>query len=240
MAITFDNLKTEIARVGGFDADDDDTALISFARTGLRRISADGNWKWLRAAFTVTLVEGQHNYDLVGSSADDVAADFSRMDIRSLRFSGRQSRAMWTTPGVIDADLGPEWRDAGTSNGSVEWATRMGTELWLARKPSAAFIADKPTLFGYYWRSESDSDGETLYLPDEFLTCATHAGLAFAGAFSEDDDRSREYLDMYQSTDLVHMRGFRSEVGEVGTLEDPDWMRSNYSGAGDYGDADSY
>ena len=74
MSITFDELKIEIARVGGFDIDEDDEALIAFARTGLRRISADGNWKWLHAAFSMTLVEGQHNYDL--------AVDWRHLDRR--------------------------------------------------------------------------------------------------------------------------------------------------------------
>lgn len=231
MAVTIDDLETEIASVGGFDATEEASTITRFAIAGLRQISLAGAWPWLKAAFNFDLVEGQYAYDI----PTYVGADAMRLDVQSLRFGGDRAPLTWTRAEAIDTHLGAEWKADATPDGSVEFAARMGNELWLARKPSDTWIASKPTLYGYYFRREPTTDGATLYLPDEFLPCALHASLAY-GWLAEDDPRASEMMMRFEQTDLPRMRGFQQQIGDFDRLEEPDWMRYGHEGWGNYGD----
>ena len=230
MAITFEDLETEIARVGGLDTDgtDDATSAEAWAKAGLRKLARAGAWPWLRYAWTYTFVA--LDYDIAISS---LASDLWRIDTRSLRYGGKGTHLAWGTPESIDGRVGFDWRE-NTIGGTPLYATRMGVELWIAPKPSATFVASNPTLYGYGWRSEPSTG--TLYLPEEFLEVAVDAGLSFGWA-EEDDPRAVEKERMFRQVHLPEMMSLHMDVGDLDRMFGPSWSYNAYESIDDYGDA---
>lgn len=241
MAITWGAFKDEVAALGQLDTVDDANMVSVWAKGGLNRYVNAGAFVWLKNTFEVTLVEGQYSYPFNGHDGDDTddfATDLFRFDTKSLRFGGKRTYLIWTPSHLaLDASLGPDWKDSATDNAGLQYATRFGNNLWVAKKPSASFIADHPTLYGYYWRSENTENGDAgiLYLPDTFLEHVVIAALAY-GLKTEDDPEWSRYQDLWRTVYLPEMFSATLDVGANDQMLTPNWANYDHDGFGQYGD----
>lgn len=230
---TFDQLSQEVANIGGLEYAAESAKANAWAKAGLRHIARCAPWPWLRAQFSIALVADTYEY-----AFSTYLSDCFRLDTRSVRYgAGREARLRWRNDDFIDAFYGPGWKDSGGVAGNPEFVTRFGNALWVARKPSVAFIASNPTLYGKYWRTEN-YDG-TLYLPDEFFECAVHAALAHGWA-EEDDARAEQYKQLFKTQDLVEMMGATLDVGAEDRMQIPAWAHHPYEGINDLDDEASW
>jgi len=189
---------------------------------------------WLRRSFEVTLVADQYNYAMA-----DIASDLWRIDSKSLRYGDRSTFLTWGDLDAIDSELEPSWKDAATASGTPQYATRQGLELWIAGKPSEAFVADHPTLYGYGWRMENISEDSGansgyLWLPQPLMGAAVTGALAY-GWDEEDDPRADKMLGRFQNVWVPRLRAFEFDSNVNNTMIAPSFAYDNEIGD-DYGD----
>ena len=235
MPKTFTQLSAEVARVGGLGTSADDlTSADAWAEQGLMKISTDGAFEWLRKAFEINLVADQYNYAL-----SDIDETIWRIDSRSLRYGGRGSYLNWGQLDAIDSELEPSWRDSDGTSSTPQYATRVGLEIWVAGKPSAAFVAEHPKVEGFGWCTDNVAEDATvnggkLLLPDPFFQAAVTAALAY-GWDEEDDPRADKMLGRYQNLWLERMRSLELNVNANHAMIAPSYVYDASMGD-DYGD----
>ncbi len=228
MPNTFATLSADVAAVGGLDYTSESTASDRWAKGGLRLIGRTGAWEWLHAHTSIGLVASQYNYAL-----ETYASDLQRIDTRTIRYGSQYIK--WGHITRIDELLGPSWKDAGATEGTPEYMTRVGGELWLARTPTAAFVAANPNVSFYYWKSEAFTDAANILLPDDFYECAIDASLAF-GFTQEDDPRGDALLRRVMDVHIPEMRGFNMLIGSKDRMADPRHFIADESRLDGYGD----
>lgn len=232
---TFTDLETEIARYGGMGSDTLDTASVTaWAKGGLRMIERAAPFPWYETALSWSLVADQYAYELY-----DIDAAVWRMDTRSFRYGGETEKLRWGVVRSIDAALGPSWRDAATASGTPQYICRMGTQLWVAGKPSAAFVASNPTVYAYGWRHDNyDEDvsvnGGRLLLPDAYFEVAVECALAY-GYHEEDDPRAETFLSRFRQVHYPEMLG-TLDVGANDQMRAPRWASISHDTVENYGD----
>lgn len=219
---TFTELSQEVARIGGLEYANESASSDAWAKAGLRAIARAGAWPWLKASFELSLVADQYAYNF-----SDIASDLFRLNTRTIRYGGPNSFLRWVDEDTVDADLGPAWKDSGTDGGTPKYVFRFGNQLWLAKKPSAEFVASNAKIYGYYWREENFSG--TLYLPDPFFECAVVASLAHGWA-EEDDPRCEQYKGIWRNDSLPQMYGTTLDVGARDRMDPPTWAHYTYEG----------
>lgn len=214
--MTFAELQAEVAAVLGIDNTDEATNAARFTKAGLRAISRAGAWEWLRAHYGtgITTVPGTYAYSL--------PSDLYRIDTRSIRTGGINSYLQWRKANWLDEYLGPDWKDSGADNGTPQYATRVGSSLWIARKPDSTWAAANTKIYFYYWRSEPSSG--TLYLPDDLADVAVQAALTY-GYLAEDDGRAESQLAKWNNFYLPELRGSKLDMNFEDQMYSPDWMQ---------------
>jgi len=206
----FSQLITEVGRLGRWDVSDTSSVSYGHARfaseEGLHRIARLGAHVWLRGAATLTLAADDYTYT--------TEADMHRVRKTSFRYGGKGSYLTWRDMvDEIDQELGPEWRDSGTDPGTPRLVTRQGNEIWIAPKPTLAFVTANPTLYYYYLKNETVSPvTTTLLLPDAYFNAAIHASLA-EGLKQKDDKLQNYYEVLFQRTDMPEILGFSHAIG---------------------------
>ena len=226
MSITFAQLQAEVSAVLGIDDTDEATNAARFTKAGLRAISRAGAWEWLHTYYStgITTVAGTYAYAL--------PTDLYRIDTRSIRTGGRNSFLGWRRQGWIDDQLGPDWKDSGSDNGTPQYATRVGNNLWVATKPSQTWVSSNALIYFYYWLSEPASG--TLYLPDSYVDVAVQAALCYA-YLAEDDPRADSMLNRWQNVYLPELRGAKLDMGDGNRMNDTAWMTDDdYDGQPSY------
>ena len=228
MATTFAQLQAEVSAVLGIDDTDESTNAARFTKAGLRAISRAGAWEWLHTYYStgITTTTGDYDYAL--------PTDLYRLDTRSVRTGGRESYLGWRNIRWIDGHLGVDWKDSGSDNGTPEYVTRLGNNLWIATKPSLTWVTANAKLYFYYWLTEVSSG--TLYLPDEYLDVAVQAALIY-GMISEDDPRADSMLQRWQQVYLPELRGSKLDMHSGDQVLSPSWFdNTDDSGGTDAGD----
>ena len=212
MAITFDQLATEVARIGGIDDSDESAAGDAWTKGGLRAISRMGTFPWLKARGKFALSDGTFEYAFSANlnPAGAASNDIFRLDTKSFRYGGWNTYLAWERAERIDANLGPDWKDDSDDTNTPEYVTRFGNNIWIAQKPGASFVADYPHLHFYYWRSEP-STGD-LYLPPELTEIAVDFALAY-GWYQEDDPRAIEKQRICETSHRETLLGITFDVG---------------------------
>lgn len=224
---TFAALSADVAAVGGLDYTSEQTAADRWTNGGLRMISRAAPWEWLHAYTSFNLTANDYDYPF-----STIASTLFRIDIRSVRYGDATQYLKWGNIQAIDEALGPDWRDSSANAGTPQYVTRVGNELWVADMPSAAFIADNPTVYFAYWRHEVSTG--TLYLPDEFYEIAVDASLAY-GFTQEDDPRGDPMMTRWRLIHLPEMRGTRLDIGARDQMANPRHFADG-SRLDDYGD----
>lgn len=223
---TFAALSADVAAVGGLDYATEQTTSDRWTKAGLRMLNQAGAWEWLHAHTSFSFANADYDYNFSA-----IASDLFRIDARSIRYGDSATYLQWGHIQAIDEALGPDWKDSG-AKGTPQYATRVGNALWVATVPNAAFVADNPTGYFYYWRYENYTG--TLYLPEDFYDCALDAALA-QGYLQEDDPRATEMLSRVLQVHLPSMRGAKMDIGARDKMELPRWAREADSVL-DYGD----
>lgn len=239
MPYTFTELVTEVKRVGGLgDSTEDGVSGTAWAKGGLRMISRAGAWPWTRCQWEVTLVENDYDY-----AFSAISSVLWRIDTKTLRYGGKSTEITWASPEGIDASLGPDWKDSSGTAAAPAYATRFGTDLWIAPKPSAAHIASNPKIYGYGWQTENIAMTSTinsgkLLLPDEFIEIAVECSLAY-GFTEEDDPRAESKMNLARVLIREDMMGCKLDVGAHDRMLPPDWSYHRYIELDAYGDGGS-
>lgn len=215
MSTTFAQLQAEVAAVLGIDNTDEATNAARFTKAGLRAISRAGAWEWLRTHYSTGIVP------VAGTYSYSLPSDLYRLDTRSIRTGGINSYLSWRKANWIDEYLGPDWKDSAADNGTPQYATRVGNNLWIARKPDSTWAAANTKIYFYYWMTEVSTG--TLMLPDEYVDIAVQAALAYA-YLSEDDSRSESQLAKWNNFYLPELRGTKLDMNFEDQMNSPDWM----------------
>jgi len=233
--MTFTELKDEVERYGGMGEGALDVASVAAgAKGGLRMMCSAAPWPWMRMAFSWNLTAGTYAYNL-----RDIDATLQRVDAKEFRYDGGTSYLTWATVSSIDRTLEPSWKDDGTDSGTPEYIARVGTQLWVAGKPSAAHVSSYPSVYGYGWRHENwDEDGDIngghLLLPDDFFEAAVQCSLDY-GYHEEDDARAelfmQRWLNVYKPDMLATL-----DPGSNDRMFVPSWAYHADNADDNYGD----
>lgn len=228
--ITRVNLRTAVALQAHKDlgTSEDQGEVDTWIRLALARLVWAGDWWWLMAHKELALVADQINYDL--------PAGFMRIQGDSLFYGDTGVVRLERGPEIIDRKLGPSWKRSSGQAGTPLYATLMGAadttetsaELWLAPKPSAAFVAANAIL-DYYWYRSMDpvrvaggalADDDILLVPGWMEPFAVRASMVFS-LQEQDDAAFQTALREFEDNDVPRMRMFDPDVRSTEPLQRP-------------------
>lgn len=206
------------------DVDGDALAVSRWRMMGLALMENAQDWWFLKTYAEITLSV---------SLTFDLPAGFQKIAGNSLFFSNNRPVVFVEDPEEIDRNLGPEWKLSSHAGGSVEMATILGSSLYLAFKPNAAFVAANPTLGYYYYKAidpgtlaqqvaaatDADTDTTALNLPTNLLPYALRAALIY-GMQREDDTTLAMQIQEFKN-DVVQMRGLDHAVFDREPIKRP-------------------
>ena len=180
-----------------------------WTKAGIELVEQEDAWDWLRVAETLTLVADTYEYAW--------PARLSRFDAASFRYGGAGTYLVNVDrPELIDVALGPNWRDAATASGSPEYYCGFGRTFWIARKPSATFLATNPTIYFYGWQSDlytltqSPTDATNLAIPREHIEAYVNASLSVGLQQEDDPDWAR--LRQIHDQNMIKLRSVDESV----------------------------
>lgn len=193
---SFSDLRTDIGRLGHWNLSQEGSpsylAATAAAEAGLRAIHNLGAFDWMEREGEIDLSELVSGYQ---QAEPDLVVAYK---MQSFNYgAGRGSELLPRSKEWIDRKLGPQWRTASNQDGTPRYVTVRGGNIWIARKPSASFIAAYPTIYYDYLVGE-DITADTLNLPDQFYESAIVAGLSLHLKHKDDSER-RSFLDEWNN-----------------------------------------
>ena len=147
--ITWGTLTDRIARRAhkNLDIDEDRDDVEYYAKAGIELVESEEAWRWLRTAYTITMVAGTYQYAW--------PAGMARFDVRTFRYGGLNTYLGWgRRPENIDTELSPIWRTDSSLNGTPRLFVDHGQNFWFGPTPDAAFVATNPTMYFYGWSTD--------------------------------------------------------------------------------------
>jgi len=227
---TYGDLLNRVARRGHKtrSRSDEEQDIQHWVTAGIERVENEMAWPHLGDDFTITLAADTYEYDLPNS--------IYRIDEESMRYAGEGSYLKHERrPANIDGVLGPTWRDSGTDASTPEYWCLVGQKLWIGPKPSTAFVAANPTIYGYGWKSDlyaisqisdttdsTEVDAVSLFVPLFLRELYVMAALA-EGLQQEDDPEWRAIDDKYNNI-IIRIRGDQNVVRVNTRPQVPDWV----------------
>lgn len=226
--ITWGTLTDRIARRAhkNLDIDEDRDDVEYYAKAGIELVESEEAWRWLRTAYTISLVAGTYQYNW--------PAGMARFDVRTFRYGGLNTYLGWgRRPENIDTELSPTWRTDTSLNGTPRLFVDHGQTFWFGPTPDAAFVASNPTMYFYGWATDlytisqlagvdqATDDAVSLKIPTDRAELYICAALK-EGLQQEDDPDWVRFEQKFQNA-LGKARAFNVDVNTDEQLQQPEW-----------------
>lgn len=177
--------------------------------------------------FILTLTAGTYIYPYTSAVWPTAALTRPlRLDGDSIRPYGARDPLIWVdSVQRMDEYLGGgQWKELGTT-GTIDYVSERAQSIITGPAPDAAFIADSPTLRGYYFRGEDVSDTDAnLAMYDDFFEPLTELSLVF-GTQQVDDTEFRTLLQLWEDRHLTELRGYDHVRRADEPIQAPSWAR---------------
>lgn len=229
--LTWGTLTDRVARRAhkNLDVADDLADVEYYTMAGIEAVEAEEAWRWLRTAYTITMINGTYQYAWPNGMA--------RFDVRTFRYGGLSTYLGWARrPENIDAALTPTWRTDSSQNGTPVMFVDHAEKFWFAPTPGSSFVTSNPTMYFYGWATalydinvaialrdaggtQATLDATSILVPtnrSELYVCA-----ALKEGLQQEDDPDWNRMIQKFEAQLQKARAFNVDVNTDEQLEPP-------------------